>query len=606
MSASLTRGAILRTYNNDTTGNPTVQIIDIKKLNSSGSAQDRYRLVISDSVHYQQAMLNTQLNNLIETGQLSTWCVVTLREHICSTVADRKIVIVLQLEVSPGPQPSGMIGTPTNVDQAAQQTPKPAAPPPQQSRYQAPPQQSSYQAPQSSYQPQRAAPPQQFGGNQAESFHPISSLNPYRNRWTIKARVTAKGDMRTWTNAKGEGKLFSVDLLDNQGGQIRATMFNDVADKFYPIFQADKVYVISKGTLKLANKRYNRLPNEYEITLNNDAEVTYYGEDNSIELQKFDFCSIERLQRTDPDQFIDLVGVATQISPMYNLVSKSTGRDLKKRTLTVVDSSMLSVDITLWGELAEKYNESMFENQPVIAAKALRVSDFGGRSLNTGFTSLILINPEIKQAQEMRQWYETKGRSGTVTSISESRSGGSGAAPRKTFAAIKDENLGFKEKPDYFSVRGTITFFQHDPAKPPWYNACPAPKCNKKVIFDDGSNTWNCEKCQQSYPNCDPRYILRLLACDATGSEWLTAFNDAAEPLIGRKAAEMNDIKEADRSQYEQQFQSANFRQYIFKIRAKAETVQDATQVKCHILAAEPINFRQESQFLLDAINAFN
>ena len=59
---------------------------------------------------------------------------------------------------------------------------------------------------------------------------PISSLNPYNNRyaaiyecisgiftcfsWTIKARVSNKSDIRHWSNQKGEGKLFSVTLID--------------------------------------------------------------------------------------------------------------------------------------------------------------------------------------------------------------------------------------------------------------------------------------------------------------------------------------------------------------------------------------------------------
>jgi hypothetical protein len=48
------------------------------------------RLVISDSVHYQQAMLTTQLNHLIESKQLQTFAVVRLKEFICNTVASRR------------------------------------------------------------------------------------------------------------------------------------------------------------------------------------------------------------------------------------------------------------------------------------------------------------------------------------------------------------------------------------------------------------------------------------------------------------------------------------------------------------------------------------
>jgi hypothetical protein len=54
-----------------------------------------------------------------------------------------------------------------------------------------------------------------------DNYLPISGLNPYQSRWTIKARATNKGEIRRWTNARGEGKLFSFDLLDARGGEIR-------------------------------------------------------------------------------------------------------------------------------------------------------------------------------------------------------------------------------------------------------------------------------------------------------------------------------------------------------------------------------------------------
>lgn len=79
---------------------------------------------------------------------------------------------------------------------------------------------------------------------------PIASLNAYQNRWTIKAKVSVRSDMRRWSNAKGEGKFFTVDLLDGQDGEIRAIAFNDQADQFYDLLEPGRVFTISKASLK--------------------------------------------------------------------------------------------------------------------------------------------------------------------------------------------------------------------------------------------------------------------------------------------------------------------------------------------------------------------
>jgi replication factor A1 len=47
--------------------------------------------------------------------------------------------------------------------------------------------------------------------------------------------------MKRWSNARGEGVLFSIDLLDGAGGEIRGTFFKDAAEKFFGILEEGKV-----------------------------------------------------------------------------------------------------------------------------------------------------------------------------------------------------------------------------------------------------------------------------------------------------------------------------------------------------------------------------
>lgn len=55
-------------------------------------------------------------------------------------------------------------------------------------------------------------------------------------RWVIKVRVTNKSAVRSWSNSRGEGKLFSMDLMD-ESGEIRATVFRDLVDKYYDMIE---------------------------------------------------------------------------------------------------------------------------------------------------------------------------------------------------------------------------------------------------------------------------------------------------------------------------------------------------------------------------------
>jgi replication factor A1 len=111
---------------------------------------------------------------------------------------------------------------------------------------------------------------------QATSNHhnviPIEGLSPYQNNWTIRAKVKSKSDIRTYSNQRGEGKFFSVTLMD-QSGEIKATGFNTNVDQFYEQLQEGRTYYISKGRVNLAKKKFNNVNNDYEIGLERSTTI---------------------------------------------------------------------------------------------------------------------------------------------------------------------------------------------------------------------------------------------------------------------------------------------------------------------------------------------
>jgi replication factor A1 len=286
------------------------------------------------------------------------------------------------------------------------------------------------------------------GGNalDKERIINIDTLNPYMNkfvalpdrhgcsdidsRWTIKARVSNKGQIRTYENARGPGKLFSCDLVD-QSGEIRATAFNAECDKFHSMLEigevrtvaeawiswrtvcvAVQVYYIAKASLKAANRQFNTTNNDYEMTFNHDTiiEACDAGEGENIPQVQFNFIPISEIANRSANStcgrsnsltkrksswqvncILDVIGVVKSTSDMQTIVSKASQKEFNKREILLVDEKA-SISVTLWGQQvldnvlrctcllfcdwkAEEFDGS--SNQ-VIAFKGIKVGDYNG------------------------------------------------------------------------------------------------------------------------------------------------------------------------------------------------------------------------------------
>lgn len=236
------------------------------------------------------------------------------------------------------------------------------------------------------------------------------------NRWVIKARVSNKSQIRTWSNSRGEGKLFSIDLVD-ESGEIRATIFRDLVDKYYDMIQVDKIYYISKCQVKIANKQFSTLKNDYEMTFTGETIVQEcHDADPSIPQSQFNFIPIEKIAHINEGTFVDIIGICKTASDLMQFQAKNTGRELKKKTVMLVDQSNSTIELTLWGAEAENFDGS---SQPVVALKGAKITEWGGgKSISTGVGSILKINPDIPESHRLRGWFDNGGMEQDAVNIS--------------------------------------------------------------------------------------------------------------------------------------------------------------------------------------------
>ncbi|XP_074273618.1 replication protein A 70 kDa DNA-binding subunit A [Silene latifolia] len=620
MAVNLTRNALAAILEGDVNSKPLLQVLDIKPV---GSNLDRYRLLLWDAVATGQAMIATQLNDRVKSGHVRKGSVIQLIDYICSPIQNRKVIVILNFETIilecdiignpslalPGANSSAGITLSSNVGV----NPVSVGP----NKFSAPSNSNNAQNYRPAVQPPYQPPPSYKNHgpivkNEAPArILPIAALNPYQGRWAIKARVTAKGDLRRYNNAKGDGKVFSFDLLDSDGGEIRVTCFNAVVDRFYDVIEAGKVYLISKGSLKPAQKNFNHLKNEWEIFLESTSIVDLcLDEDVSIPKQQFNFRPISEIETAENNSILDIIGIVISVNPSVPIMRKN-GMETQRRIINLKDGSSRSVDLTLWGDFCNREGQQLqelFESGkfPIVAVKAAKVNDFSGKSVGTISSTQLFIDPDIPESQSLYDWFCGGGKDSTAQSISRDATplGGKNEI-RKTVSQIKDEGLGRSEKPDWVTIRATISFIKSDTF---CYTACPLMigdrQCNKKVT-KSGNSSWVCDRCNQEFEECDYRYLLQAQIQDHSGLTWVTAFQETGEEIMGCSAKELYSLKyeEEDEERFASIIRGSLFMPFLFKLKVKEESYGEEQRVKATVVKADKIDYVAESKYLVNAIS---
>jgi len=567
-------------------------ILQVSKINPMPNG--KFGLVIHDCEHEMKAILNSSINALVQSGKVIVGTVIQVTRHNVNTIKDENMMIIHEMVVlqkdcehltenpltmvpKPKPAQSGAFGNSGFGNNAFGRK---------------------------AFGSNSFGKSSAFGNNAGfgakkrpassrSEFFPLKGINPFMREFTIKARVTYKGGVRTWKNASSEGKLFSINLIDSEGTEIVGTAFNDAVDTLFPIFEKGKVFVIKKARAKMSRRQYTHIPHQYCLDLG-DAEVTLCEDDGAIDKFKFEFKPIGDIASIESGQYVDVIGVCQKVTEISNFTSKK-GNELTKRTFFLVDQSSSNIECTLWGEEAKKFQA---ENEgKVVCLQAAKVSDFGGRTLTVNSHSVELDIPEVK---EIKKWWIQNQKSLSITSLTQSRSSaGSGPSITLSEANLLGQN---QDTPDYFSANVTFTQLFVKPDRNPWYNACPSEpdpvtqkNCLKKVVEgSEGEGTWYCVSCAKNFNNYNPRYIMKAKIADHTGSLFVGLFDKDCTSILSKTASEAEKLKEEDLVAYNNIFTEPVSKRYQARIRAKQETYNDEIRTRFDVVGLEAMDCKAD------------
>lgn len=495
------------------------------------------------------------------------------------------------------------------------------------------------------------------------AISPIASLNAYQNRWAIKARVTQKSDLRRYHNARGEGKFFSFDLLDAQGGEIRAVAWNDQADRFYEQIEPGAVYVLSRASLRPRRGGFNATRHAFEIHLESGSTLERQPDEADIPRMHYEFVPLAALEEAPAGAVVDVLAVLERANE-WQTITRRDGGETQKRSLVLRDATNRAVELTLWGRLAVEEGERLAAlvrdgARPVLAVKGARVGDFNGKTLGSVAATDVRLEPydDLPEAKQLRLWYDREGATAEPVPLSRTAAvGGAGGGPGGAFggpggrldrvvclAQIQDEALGCASiapmgasgggNPalDPFGAGGASAPASASATRPgpAWvtctatvwsvrddrllYPACTlqhnGKQCNKKLLESpEAPGRWHCDRCQ-SPSTPEWRYVVSLTLIDHTRDVFATAFNESGPGIFGLSGDQLHEMIQARDAgdpaaahAFAQTMQNAMFAPRKLRLKCAEDLYNDELRQRVSIVHVQPLDFAAETKDVLKRI----
>ena len=75
----------------------------------------------------------------------------------------------------------------------------------------------------------------------------------------------------------------------------------------------NKVYLISNGTIKISNKKYTSITNDFCINFDKNTQIEEIPDDTKIQNHGFCFLTIDEINDLEQSRTVDTIGVIIQV-----------------------------------------------------------------------------------------------------------------------------------------------------------------------------------------------------------------------------------------------------------------------------------------------------
>ena len=459
----------------------------------------------------------------------------------------------------------------------------------------------------------------------------LSQISTFTKNICLYVKLTRKSFPRKFYNKTidKEARLLTFDLIDKNGFQMQAAIFDDTIEKFSPVLKEGNIYYIKGGYAKFNDKRYTSIKTDYKLIFDFKTQIMevdknldkiFDKKDEKIEITKF-----EDLTYSTINKCVNCLGYVLQISPP---TKKHTYKgDSLLRKLVLCDSSMFKVQLTLWN----KFTELDLNKGNILLLKCIKVCNYNNNiNLCSVDNSVIEINPdlcnenyneydELKKAineglkEEDIKYINEYNSTNTPMEIEDDRS----LANSKIIYisnlvqqlrnkynyrmnSNKNENVINKEISMIFTIKATVLEFEHSDKN--YYFACP--KCKKKLLQKE--EKYFCQNCECQITDPKLTYFLTLRVIDITGEHSLNLFGDIVNNLFGMDVKDYSNLIE--NKEYKKLEKITNNIEYhSFYFNGKATIKKYGTRINPQLIVhyLEKEDFKKEKNRIFRDIKNF-